>query len=89
MHTVMNTSAEAQSMLDFIKANVVSDSTVPVSENTALVSTGLLDSFALLEVLQHLERVTNRKIRPSDVTPYDLETVAEMLKTAERVGRKR
>lgn len=82
----MGTKTEAQSMLDFIHSTILRGSE-EVSEDTPLVSSGILDSFSLVEVLQQLERVTKRKIRPTDVTPNDLETVAAMLKTAERVGK--
>lgn len=83
----METKAETQSMLDFIQFTILRGSG-QISETTPLVSSGILDSFSLIEVLQQLERVTNRKIRPTDVTPNDLETVAAMLKTAERIGKK-
>ena len=85
----MEPRTETQSLLTFIKTTVTRGTATEISENTPLVSSGILDSFALIEVLQQLERVTNRRIRPTDVTPNDLETVAIMLKTAERVGKKR
>jgi acyl carrier protein len=83
----METKTEAQSMIEFINSTILRGSDL-VSEETPLVSSGVLDSFSLIEVLQQLERVTKRRIRPTDVTPNDLETVAAMLRTAERVGRK-
>jgi acyl carrier protein len=85
----MNDQTEAQLMLEFIKTTIVRDSAVELSEHTPLVSSGLVDSFALIEVLQRLERVTKRRISPAQVSPNDLDTVAQMLKTAEEVGKKR
>jgi hypothetical protein len=46
-----------------------------------------VDSFALIDVLLHLEKVTNRKISPGKVSPRDMDTVRQMLATAERVGK--
>lgn len=86
---MMETRSEVQSLLDYIKVTVTRGAVTEIFEDTPLVSSGILDSFALIEVLQQLERVTNRRIRPTDVTPNDLETVAIMLQTAERVGKKR
>jgi len=85
----METKTEAQSLLDFIKTTVAGGTAAEISEDTPLVSSGILDSFAVIEVLQQLERVTNKRIRPTDVTLNDLETVTIMLTTAERVGKKR
>ncbi len=76
-------------MLDYLKTTIVRDPTVQLSEDTPLVSSGLVDSFALIEMLQELERVTRRRISPSDVAPYDLETVSKMLETAAKVGTAR
>jgi len=86
---MMETRSEVQSLLDYIKVTVTRGTVTEIFEDTPLVSSGILDSFAIIEVLQQLERVTNRRIRPTDVTPNDLETVAIMLQTAERVGKKR
>ena len=77
---------EVQAMIDFIQTTIIRDPSVRISENTPLVSSGLVDSFGLIEMLQQLERVTKRQISPIDVSPDDLETVATMLETAVRVG---
>jgi acyl carrier protein len=62
------------------------DSSDEIAEDTPLVSSGLVDSFALIEVLLELEKVTKRKISPGKVGAKDMDTVSLMLKTAERVG---
>jgi len=54
--------------------------------DTPLVSSGLLDSFALVDVLLELERVTGRRIPAGRVSPADFETVRHMLEAAARVG---
>jgi acyl carrier protein len=78
--------SDTQAMIDFIQTTIIRDSSIRISEHTPLVSSGLVDSFALIEMLQQLQRVTKRQISPIDVSPNDLETVASMLETAARVG---
>jgi acyl carrier protein len=79
----------ARQMVDFLKARILRDPTVEIHEETPLVSSGLVDSFALIEVLLHLEKVTGRRISPGKVSPRDMDTVRLMLLTAERIGRAR
>ena len=58
-----------------------------IDENTALVSSGLMDSMALVDVLVKLEDLTHRRIPAGKVQPKDMDTVAKMFATAERVGK--
>jgi acyl carrier protein len=82
----MARSAEAWAMIDYVRKNLLMDASEEIGEETPLVSSGLIDSFALIEVLQQLEKVTRRKISPGKVGPNDMDTVSLMLKTADRVG---
>ena len=77
---------KAQAMIAFLRTRVLRNAPTEILEDTPLVSSGLVDSFALIEVLLQLEKVTGRKISASAVRPSDLDTVAEMLCTAERIG---
>jgi acyl carrier protein len=49
----------------------------------------MLDSFALIEVVHELEKITSRRIPASKVSPRDLDTVRQMFATADRVGTPR
>jgi acyl carrier protein len=80
---------ETQQMIEYLKAKVLSNSNLDIQEDTPLVSSGLVDSFALIDVLLHLEKVTNRKISPGRVSPRDMDTVQQMLITAAKVGKPR
>ncbi len=62
---------------------------VALDENTALVSSGLIDSMALVDLLLKLEALTHRRIPAGKVQPKDLDTVAKMFATAQRVGKPR
>lgn len=82
----MARSAEAQALIDYLKGNILPKSAPDIVEDTPLVSSGLVDSFALIEVLIEVEKVTRRKISPGKVGAKDMDTVNLMLATAERVG---
>lgn len=62
---------------------------VPIDENTPLVSSGLIDSMALVDVLLKLEDITRLRIPAGKVQPKDMNTIALMFATAERVGKPR
>jgi acyl carrier protein len=77
----------AQQMIDFIKKEIIQKPNLPISENTALISSGLVDSFSLITILSKLEEVTQMRIPAGKVQPKDMDTVLLMLKTANRAGK--
>jgi acyl carrier protein len=79
---------EAQEMIQHI-ARLIRKPDITLDENTRLVSSGLIDSMALVDLLQELEDVTRMRIPPGKVQPKDLDTVALMFATAQRVGKPR
>jgi acyl carrier protein len=83
----MENDANVQAMIDYLKNRVLKNARVEIHKQTSLVSSGLIDSFALVEVLLELEQVTGRRIPAGRVSPRDLETVEQMFLTAERVGK--
>ena len=62
---------------------------VTIDENTPLVSSGLIDSMSLVDLLLKLEDLTQKRIPAGKVQPKDMDTVAKMFATAERVGKPR
>jgi acyl carrier protein len=78
--------AEAQQMLEQV-AKLIRKPGLQLDENTPLVSSGLIDSMALVDLLIKLEDVTHKRIPAGKVQPKDMNTVALMLATAERVGK--
>jgi acyl carrier protein len=79
---------EAQQMIEQI-VRLIRQPNLELDENTPLVSSGLIDSMALVNLLQKLEDLTHMRIPPGKVQPKDLDTVALMLATAQRVGKPR
>jgi acyl carrier protein len=78
-----------EQMIDYIKRDVIRRTDVQIAETTRLVSSGLIDSLALVDILTKLEDVTNTRISAGKVQPKDLDTVQLMLATAARLGKPR
>lgn len=79
---------EAEQMKQHI-AELVRKLKLPIDENTRLVSSGLIDSMALVDLLLKLEDITHMRIPPGKVQPKDMDTIALMFATAQRVGKPR
>jgi acyl carrier protein len=60
-----------------------------IDENTPLVSSGLIDSMALVDLLLNLEDLTHMRIPAGKAQPKDLDTVTKMFVTAQRIGKPR
>ena len=60
-----------------------------IEEDTPLVSSGLIDSMALVDLLLKLEDITHLRIPASKVQPKDMNTIALMFATAQRIGKPR
>jgi acyl carrier protein len=79
---------EAQQMIEHI-IGLIRKPGLAIDENTPLVSSGLIDSMALVDLLLKLEDLTHMRIPPGKVQSKDMDTVAKMFATAQRVGRPR
>jgi acyl carrier protein len=80
---------ETQQMIDYIVREVIRRPGIQISENTRLVSSGLIDSLALVNVLMKLENLTHLRIPAGKLQPKDLDTVKLMFETAQRIGKPR
>jgi acyl carrier protein len=81
--------AHADELIEYIKQQVMRRPNADVTADTPLVSSGLIDSFALVDILAKLEDVTNTRISTGKVQPKDMDTVNLMLQTAKHVGKPR
>jgi acyl carrier protein len=79
---------EARQMIEHI-VRLIRKPGVTLDENTPLVSSGLIDSMALVDLLLKLEDLTHMRIPAGKVQPKDLDTVTKMFATAQRVGKPR
>jgi acyl carrier protein len=79
---------QVQQMLARVR-KLIKNPALVEDENTPLISSGLIDSMALVDLLLDLELLTGMRIPASKVQPKDMDTVAKMFATAVRVGRPR
>ena len=70
----INMTSEAQQMIEHI-VRLIRQPNVRIDQNTALVSSGLIDSMSLVDLLQKIEDLTHLRIPPGKVQPKDLDTV--------------
>jgi acyl carrier protein len=80
---------EEREIIEYIVSQVLRSPGTAIDEDTPLVSSGLIDSFALVDILLKLEDVTRLRIPAGKVQPKDMNTVRLMLETAQRAGRPR
>jgi len=79
---------EQKQMIEYIVRRIRKPNAA-IDENSPLVSSGLVDSLALADLLMKLEDLTHTRIPPGMVKPKDLDTVTLMFETAKRVGKPR
>jgi acyl carrier protein len=75
-----------QELIGFITNKVIKGKS-QITEDTPLVSSGLIDSFALIEIFLELQKIAGRKVPASKVQAKDMDTVRLMFATAERFGK--
>lgn len=80
---------QSQEIIDYIINEVLRSPGTLVEEDTPLVSSGLIDSFALVDILLKVEEVTQLRIPAGKVGPKDMNSVRLMFETAQRVGKPR
>ena len=80
---------QAQQIIDYVVKEVIGRPGIQIDVETPLVSSGLIDSLALVNILGKVEDVTGTRIPASKVQPKDMDTVALMLATAQRLGKPR
>jgi acyl carrier protein len=82
-------SSDVETMIRYLKEKVLRKPDADIGVDTPLVSSGMMDSFALVETLVELERITKLRISAMKVVPADMDTVRKMFETAARVGKPR
>jgi acyl carrier protein len=76
-------------MIKYVKEKILRKPDMVLDADTVLVSSGIVDSFALVEALFELERITKLRIPAAKVAPSDMDTVRKMFETSERLGKPR
>jgi len=78
-----------QQIVDYIVKEVIRRPDVEIHEDTPLVSSGLIDSLALVNILLKVEDVTHMRIPAGKVRAKDMDTINLMFATAQRLGKPR
>ncbi len=69
---------EREKLLEFLRSKTRADLS-NVQDDTELFSTGLVDSFAMIDLLFWLEQQTGARMGPEDVSIDNLDTIARIL----------
>jgi acyl carrier protein len=80
---------EGRQMIEYIVKEVIRRPGTQIDEKTPLVSSGLIDSMSLVDILLKLEDFTRTRIPAGKVQAKDMDTVELMFATAHRVGKPR
>lgn len=81
------TNDQMKQLADYIVEKVIKRKGVEVNQDTPLVSSGLIDSFALVDIFLELQKVARCKIPASKVQAKDMDTIRRMFATAEKFGK--
>ena len=79
----------ARRIINYLKKNVLANPDQEIRMSTPLVTSGLIDSFSLVELLNVLEEVTGKNLPAGRIGPQDLDSVERMLAVADRWGTTR
>lgn len=74
-------------LTSYISEKLMKGKKVDLTEDTPLVSSGLIDSFALIEVFLELQKICGKKVPASKVQAKDMDTVRLMFAMAEKFGK--
>jgi hypothetical protein len=72
-------------LMEYIRTTLLQRPTVDIQEDTPLLSSGLIDSFGFVDLLEQLQIVAGKRIDAGRTSPEDFETVQTMLALADRV----
>ncbi len=78
---------QMKQLTGYIAEKVLKGKKVDLTEDTPLVSSGLVDSFAMIEIFLELQKIAGRKVPASKVQAKDMDTVRLMFAMAERFGK--
>lgn len=78
---------QMKQLTGYIAEKVLKGKKVDLTEDTPLVSSGLVDSFAMIEIFLELQKIAGRKVPASKVQAKDMDTVRLMFAMAEKFGK--
>jgi acyl carrier protein len=79
---------DAAKLKQFIRERIIRDPSVVVSNDQPLMSSGLIDSFALVDLSLFIETAFGVRVPDVDLTPDRMDTVAKMLAHIDNLRRR-
>jgi acyl carrier protein len=68
-----------EKLIEFIKGEYLEDSDTEISEDTKLISSGLIDSFSLVSLQSYIEKEFGKRIPAPKITAESFDTVRQMI----------
>lgn len=72
---------ERDAVVNFLNKKTRADLS-SIADDTELFSTGMIDSFTMVDLLMWIEKQTGSRVSPEDVSVDNLDTIARILKFA-------
>lgn len=76
-------------MIAYLVKEIIRRPGTQIDDQTPLVSSGVIDSLALVDILQKLEDLTNTRLPAGKIQAKDMDSVERMFLTAQKVGKPR
>ncbi|WP_300064328.1 acyl carrier protein [uncultured Roseobacter sp.] len=76
---------ERAALVDFLEGDLGVDMS-DIDDSSALFSSGIVDSFALVTLMMHMERLGGFRINPGDVTLDNFDSIERILAFCERAN---
>ncbi len=68
---------------DYLKKEILHDESYPMADDEPLISSGLIDSFSLVDIALFVEETFGVRIDDNELTADNFDTVAELVKHIE------
>ncbi|MEO5731972.1 MAG: acyl carrier protein [Byssovorax sp.] len=78
-----------QPLAEYIQENLSTDPAQPIAEDTPLLSSGLIESFSLVQLVVHVEVAYGIKIAAAFRTEEHFDSVGQIVALAERLAAKK
>ena len=83
---VVDVGEQMKQLTSYISEKVIKGKSA-INEDTPLVSSGLIDSFALIEIFLELQKIAGRKVPASKVQAKDMDSVRLMFAMVDKFGK--
>ena len=68
-----------EKLVEFIKSEYLEDMDTEITEDTKLISSGLIDSFSLVSLQAYIEKEFGKRIPAPKITAVSFDTIKQMI----------